>query len=324
MKVGNITSNKMQTTFGVPQGSILGPILFLAMIADMPKYLKRDSLRASSRVSGYADDTTVYAKALNTKDLKEELEILACNMVSYCNSNGLILNSQKTQIITSTGTTIKVKIGQDYVASSQSIKLLGIEYDSNFTTLPYLRSLARDAKTRSSLIKRLSFCMPQCLLKPLAHGLVLGKILAAASAAIPIKIHNQGKPFQFGILEDINKAIKSTARTITRIKLTDKVSSNIVLWKAGLPSLNEAVSSSMASLIWKARNQMNPLGQIFKTSNSSMNTRSLSNEKLSSYVPGHSEAASNNLVKLWNVLDLKSAKSVTAAKMLANKHFKAT
>ena len=36
------------------------------------------------------------------------------------------------------------------------------------------------------------------------------------------------------------------------------------------------------------------------------------------------EAASNNLVKLWNVLDLKSAKSVTAAKMLANKHFKAT
>jgi len=85
---------------------------------------------------------------------------------------------------------------------------------------------------------------------------------------------------------------------VLKTKLTDKVSSDIVLWKAGLPSLNEAVSSSMASLIWKARNQMNPLG--------------------------HSEAASNNLAKLWNTLDLKSAKSVTAAKMLAKKHFKAT
>ena len=116
----------------------------------------------------------------------------------------------------------------------------------------------------------------------------------------------------------------TTARTITKIKLTDKVSSNIVLWKAGLPSLNEAVSSSMASLIWKAKNLMNPLGCIFETSNSAMNTRFLSNEKLSSYVPGHSEAASNNLAKLWNVLDLKSAKSVMAEKMLARKHFKAT
>ena len=44
---------------------------------------------------------------------------------------------------------------------------------------------------------------------------------------------------------------------------------------------------------------------------------------LTTECPGD-EAASNNLVKLWNLLDLKSAKSVTAAKMLANKHFKAT
>ena len=60
---------------GVPQGSILGPILFLSMIADMPKHLKRDSLRSSTRVCGYADDTTVYCKARSIQDLKEEFEI---------------------------------------------------------------------------------------------------------------------------------------------------------------------------------------------------------------------------------------------------------
>ena len=152
----------------------------------------------------------------------------------------------------------------------------------------------------------------------------MGKILAAAPAAIPIKTQNQEKPFQSKLLEDINKGIKSAARTITKTKLTDKVSSDIVLWKAGLPSLNEAVSTRMATLIWKARKQMNPLGQIFETSKSSRNTRALKSERLFSHVPGHTEAASNNLDNIWNQLDLKSAKSVMEAKFLAKKHFKFT
>ena len=178
-----------------------------------------------------------------------------------------------------------------HVPVSQQIKLLGVEYDTKFSTAPYLRKLAQDAKTRSKVIQQLSFCMPQCLLKPLTNGILLGKILAAASAAIPIQISDQDKLFQSKILEDINKSIKAAARTITKTKLKDKVPSNIVLWKAGLPSLNQAVSASKASLIWKARKQMNQLGQIFQTSKSNMNTRASSNEKLSTCVPGHYEAA---------------------------------
>ncbi len=62
---------------------------------------------------------------------------------------------------------------------------------------------------------------------------------------------------------------------------------------------------------------MNPLDRIFETSKSTMKTRGQTNERLSSYVPGHSEAALNNLANLWNSLDLKSAKSLMAAKLVA-------
>ena len=92
--------------------------------------------------------------------MKDEFEILASHMISYCKSNGLILNSQKTQIITSTGAHFKVKIGEEYVPVARQIKLLGVEYDIKFSTVPYLKKLAQEAKTRAFLIKRLSFCMP--------------------------------------------------------------------------------------------------------------------------------------------------------------------
>ena len=76
-------------------------------------------------------------------------------------------------------------------------------------------------------------------------------------------------------------------------------------------------------LYYKARKQMNhPLGQIFETSKAAMETRASKNERLSSYIPGHPEAASNVLANIWNTLDLKSASSVTAAKILAKNYFK--
>ena len=55
------------------------------MIYDMPKYLIRDTQKASSRITGYTDDTTAYVKSENEMNLKEELEIIAEGMVNYCN-----------------------------------------------------------------------------------------------------------------------------------------------------------------------------------------------------------------------------------------------
>ena len=244
---------------------------------------------------GYADDTTVYVKAKNLEHLRQELQALGRIMVDYCNENGLVLNGQKTQLLTSARKGIEIDINDDLVNSNATVSLLGLEYDKNFSTAPYLRKLAREANTRAALIRRLSFGMPNCLLRPLSNGLLMGKILAAAPAAIPIRIDPNDKPYLAGILDEIDKAIRATARTITRTKLKDKVRSEVTLSKAGLKSLTEAVSVTMATLVWKARKDMDTLGFIFEKKPSVRDNRSKYNDKLCQPVPGHPELTSNKM-----------------------------
>ena len=68
------------------------------------------------------------------------------------------------------------------------------------------------------MIYRLSFGVPSNLLSLLANGLVIGKILAAAPAAIPFKLVHDDRAANL-VTENINRLIKSVGRTITVLKI---------------------------------------------------------------------------------------------------------
>ena len=103
--------------------------------------------------------------------------------------------------------------------------------------------------------------MPPHVLKVLSHGLLMGKILASCSATIPVRLDDSDRYHNYiGVTEDINLSIKATAKTITKTKLSDKIRSEDVLYKAGLKCLNESVASIMATTTWKAKQCSNPLG----------------------------------------------------------------
>ena len=311
-------SKPLNLTHGVAQGSILGPLLFLVMVADLPDYVTKDF--KNGKLVCYADDSTLYVTSKTKDGLKSDLEIMSKRMIDYCSKNFLIINSAKTQLLVSWNGEFEVCVGTSSIKAVSEICLLGIDYDKNFSTAPYLRNLATEAKTRAALIYRLSFSVPPYLLKLIANGLVIGKIASAAPAAIPFKIAHDDQAANLAT-EKINRAINSVARTITKTHLKDRVSSIDVREKCGLRSLNEMVASSAVLMAWKAKNSMNPLGAcIFPEKTNLRPVRSMNAHKATQPVPGNKTLASNLIAKAWNdATELHTVDTLGAAKIVSRK-----
>jgi hypothetical protein len=173
-------SDVVNVEYGVRQGSLLGPVLYLLHVSDLPLTLE---IRETDGDSSFADDTAVWVVAENLVEAYRELQRLVNVMVNYTKVNGLALNRAKTQVMV--GSKAKAKdmdaftINADgaEVKPSNSLELLGITFDRSFTVRPYLQSLAREARFRAGRVARLTQHLPGGqLLRQLGSGLLMGNL----------------------------------------------------------------------------------------------------------------------------------------------------
>lgn len=83
--------------YGVPQGSILGPLLFIIYLADMPKP------HPNATVALFADDTSLLTSSNNIQRAKIQMSKALDTLLSYFETWRLIINPSKTQSIIFTG-----------------------------------------------------------------------------------------------------------------------------------------------------------------------------------------------------------------------------
>lgn len=124
-----VSSSNQITNNSIPQGSVLGCILFLLYINDLPNVLYHKCIL-------YADDITTVIKCSNREDLEIQLQLFFDQITNWLSDHNLMLNVSKTkliQIITSSkkkALNIEYVYNNNQIATVSSCSLLGVEIDS--------------------------------------------------------------------------------------------------------------------------------------------------------------------------------------------------
>jgi hypothetical protein len=167
-------SDVVDVEYGVRQGSLLGPVLYLLHVSDHPFTIES---RETDGDSGYANDTAVWVVADDLEEAHRELELVNV-MVNYTKVKGPALNGAKTQVMVGGKAKSKdvkaftINVDSTEVKPLNTFDLLGITFDKrSFTVRPYLHSLAREARFRAGRVARLAQHLPRGqLLRQLGSG----------------------------------------------------------------------------------------------------------------------------------------------------------
>ena len=171
--VNGSNSNLLPINCGVPQGSALGPLLFLTYINDLPN--------ASKKLTFYlfADDTNIYYESKDLSDLirivNKELRLVK----KWLDSNKLSLNIDKTNYIIFHSSSINVssgsdiRIGKKYIKRVKFVKFLGLLLDEHLSWKYHLSELSKKFARTCGMFFKIRNLLPLDVLICLYNALFL-------------------------------------------------------------------------------------------------------------------------------------------------------
>jgi hypothetical protein len=165
VNLNGVLSTESEIQCGVPQGSILGPLLFLIFINDLP-------LALSSVVNStdmYADDTTI-SDINSSKDILEQNLQLSLNILEkWCKENGMVLNIDKTKVIFITtphrrartvNTPLNISYKNVHLKLTTGDKLLGVNIHENLKWDDHINHIRRKVASNIWLLSKIKQYIP--------------------------------------------------------------------------------------------------------------------------------------------------------------------
>ena len=160
VSVNGSNSDYLNVTCGVPQGSVLGPLLFLIYINDLPL--------SSSKLTFYlfADDTNIYCESESLTQLLSVVNKELKKVKTWLDVNKLSLNIDKTNFIIfrspqhSFSEIVCIKFGKFPIKQTSYVKFLGVLLDENLSWKYHLTELSKKLARTCGIFFKVRHVLP--------------------------------------------------------------------------------------------------------------------------------------------------------------------
>ena len=261
VKIGQSVSQMLDIYKGVPQGSILGPVLFNVFINDIFLFVN------SCDLYNYADDNTLSKSGNSLATAIKSLEEDSGALISWFSSNKMQANPEKFQAIAIGNKTHKQNIvfnlNGNSIKCDDEVKLLGVTIDFKLDFNTHISNICKKAARQLNVLKRIGTHLNRLAKLTIYHSFIMSNL-----SFCPLTWH-------FCSEKNTNKIEKLQERALRFIYDDYTNSYNHLLEQSKLPSLKIRRMRTMALETYKIVNKSSPefLHNIITIKDSSYNFR---------------------------------------------------
>ena len=263
-------SDPAEIEAGVPQGSILGPLLYIIFTNDLPEVIHNHlsnnntffntNCKACGSICCFADDSSLSVSGKDSRIINKEIKEKFEEVNQYMAQNKLVLNSDKTHLLVmatqnqhrrNENFDIALDTGNEVIEPIDDERLLGCQISNNFKFNKHVRDHEKSMTTiLSRKIKALQIITgtaPFKVRKMIAEGLVVSNILYV------ITVYGGCSEYLLTLLQVIQN---NAARCVTKLSWRTKVSE--LLLQCGWLSVRQLVYYHTVLQVFKIKKEKKP------------------------------------------------------------------
>ena len=295
-EVGDTQSELEIIRWGVPQGSVLGPLLFLIYINDIIN---------SSEIFKFilfADDTSLYYSCKNVKTIENIVNLELNKISEWLSANRLSLNVGKSKLLYFTNNDrkklqdINIKINDQILAEVTSAKYLGVYIDNKLQWNTHINNIKLRLSKGVSMLAKIRHYVPKTVLRSLYFTFV--------NAHIDYNLLNWG----IAPLANIEIINRKTRKAIRLISFKPYHEEPIPLFKQhSILPLEETFLLKQAKFMWKMQNELIPPSLTRNFNSNSRNQLTISHNRLDHSAKHITYAGP----RLWNAIPVDIRNKLT-------------
>ena len=248
--IDKVSSKSQSLSCGVPQGSVLGPLLYTLYTTPLGSLIRHHNINYHM----YADDTQLYLsmQPSNVSVLVNDLEKCIADVKNWMLVNKLKLNDDKTESILCNPKSYdvsieKIDVGTDAIYFKNVAKNLGVTIDENLNMNQHISNLSRAVYLEIRRLRQMSSFVDESSLKTLASSFILSR-LDYCNSLFKNLPNNQ--------IDKLQKLQNHAARTIFKKSVRDHVTPLLIdlHW---LP-IHARIDYKIAVLVFKCLNSLAP------------------------------------------------------------------